>query len=80
MALEIAKRTEWGCKMEHDMEERTQWAKSLERERDEALAAYGHASESVQLMEQELERTRAALKGLQRAFWTRVGRALRFIR
>jgi SAM-dependent methyltransferase len=80
MTREIERRTEWGCKMEHDLEERTQWAKSLERERDEALAAYGRASESVELMEQELERTRAALNGLRRAVWTRVGRALRLIR
>jgi SAM-dependent methyltransferase len=80
MAREIDQRTGWGRKMEHDLEERTQWAKTLERERDEALAAYGRASENVELMEQELERTRAVLNGLRRAFWTRVGRALRIIR
>jgi len=87
MALEIQRRTERARKIEHDLEQRTLWAKNLERENEEALAAYERekasvteAWECVAKLEKELEETRSALNRLQRAFWTRVGRKLRLLR
>jgi SAM-dependent methyltransferase len=80
---DLAERMDWVRKIEAESERVAAWAKDVGRQENQTVADFHRLKgvekelrQYVAILEKEVERQRATLEKVQRAWWTRIGRRL----